>query len=34
MGVVGMVKVIVVPLFGSDSRQMVPLWASMIPLAM
>ncbi len=30
----GMVKVIVVPLFGSDCREMVPLWASIIPLVM
>ena len=34
MGVMGMVKVMVVPLFGSDSRETVPLWASTIPLVM
>ena len=27
----GILKVMVVPLFGSDSREMVPLWASMTP---
>lgn len=33
-GVKGIVKVMVVPLSGSDSMETVPLWASMIPLVM